>query len=169
MMTKDWIKTKDLLFFLGFQFCQPPLELPKIGRNKLNATVRDHRTEQRNIRIFLRKRITTFFALPKVARHCSPCVRLGKPHVVKHPVQLLVERLFPGRRQVSPLIKASVSDALTSYMISFSAVVSARRLFTNSHCRLVLWSSTRDFSRRVAFWGGESKPCYGRNYKGGPL
>jgi hypothetical protein len=68
--------------------------------------IRDHRTEQRNVRIFLRKRITAFFALAEVARHRSPRVRLGKAHVVKHTVKFLVERLFPGGRQVSPLIKA---------------------------------------------------------------
>jgi hypothetical protein len=41
-------------------------------------------------------------------------------------------------------------------MISFSAVASAKRLFTSSHCRLVLWSSKRAFSRRLAFCDAES-------------
>ena len=39
----------------------------------------------------------------------------------------------------------------TSYIISFSAVASDRRLLTSSHCRFVFWSSTRALSKSKDF------------------
>ena len=107
-----------------------------------------------NVRVLLRECITALLALAQISRHCSPGVRVRKVRIIEHTIKLLIKRLrsaiskSDGHHAACLAIGAIL---LTSYMISFSAVASARRLFTSSHWRLVLWSSTRDFSIRLAF------------------
>lgn len=106
------------------------------------------------LRILSCQVIPCFLGLAQVSRHRYPSFFLGQVGIVEHSIKFLIERLFLFRHFRSPPPSSSSSydnakreRALTSYMISFSAVHSSKRLFTTSHERLEFWSSVLVFSR----------------------
>ena len=133
--TKD-----DLLLLLILHLGQPAFQQP-VSEISDNAAAEGR---DLGLRFLMLEHVTVGLCLGQVLDHPFPGFVLRQLSVREHKVQFLVERLT--RAPVSAHTYLDATGTPTSYIISFSAVESTRRLFIRSHWRLDAPSSNRALS-----------------------